>query len=206
MKRTAVLLLAAMILGLFCVSCKRQEAPPALGDAEAAARLAELVPDAMRLMRVAYGEGLETETAADAERTVGTDYRPVSKNAAYTSAAQIRADAERLFSSDYLKGTLYVLLFDGYTPPSETQKNETVVSDHIDPRYREENGVLLADVNFSGFEIRTEPVPESARVVSGNDRSVTVCMDYRTDGETAGTMRVRLVLENGSWLLDGPVY
>ena len=159
MKRTAVLLLAAMILGLFCVSCKRQEAPPALGDAEAAARLAELVPDAMRLI-----------------------------------------------SSDYLKGTLYVLLFDGYTPPSETQKNETVVSDHIDPRYREENGVLLADVNFSGFEIRTEPVPESARVVSGNDRSVTVCMDYRTDGETAGTMRVRLVLENGSWLLDGPVY
>ena len=65
---------------------------------------------------------------------------------------------------------------------------------------------MLADVNFSGFEIRTEPVPESARVVSGNDRSVTVCMDYRTDGETAGTMRVRLVLENGSWLLDGPVY
>lgn len=206
MRKTAVLLLAAMVLGLFCVSCAREEAPPALGDAEAAARLAELMPDAMRLMQVAYGEGLETVAGGDDELTVGTNYRPVSENAAYRSAAEIRADAEKLFSSAYLKNTLYVLLFDGYTPPTETAKNETVVSDHIDPRYREENGVLCADVNFKSFSIRTEPVPESAHVVSGNDRRVTVEMSYRMDGEEKGTMQVSLVLENGSWLLDGPVY
>ena len=206
MIRKITALLAAVLLVVSLGSCKQEEMPPALTDAEAAARLQELVPDALCFMKLVYGEGLPAAEDAGQETTGGTRYLPVARDAAYRSVAQMKADAEKLFSSGYLDGTLYVVLFDGYTPPSETQKNETVVSDYIDPRYKEEDGVLYVDVNFNGFEIKTEPIPQSAAVLSGNDREVTVRMDYSIDGEVKGNMRVRLVLENGSWLLDSPVY
>lgn len=209
-KRIIAALLALITVTTVFVmgSCKEPEIP-GLTDEEAKTRLAELLPTAKEVMRAAYGEGLLAVEGAEPKTASPGEFFPVREGEAFLSADAIKQAATSAFSASYLRDTLYVLLFEGYYRPEEEtgEEDETVVTGNITPRYTEDNGVLMVDMNYENHGAIAEPIPETAKVVSGNAESVKVEISYRLNGEQAEKpMRIGLVLENGKWVLDGPVF
>ncbi len=205
MKKWFVLFLA--VLTLCTVSCGKTAETPGLTDEEARTRLAELLPDARQVMRAAYGEGLLPVEGAEPRTAMPGEFFPVREGEAYSGIAELRAAAERAFSTAYLRDNLFVLLFEGYESPEETGEDETVVTGDITPRYVEENGVFMVDVNYTNYGEIAELLPETAEVLSGNAGQVRLSVSYRIGGVTAeAPMRITMVKENGVWMLDGPVY
>ena len=205
----ALLALLAAVTVLASVSCKKEPEIPGLTDEEAKARLAELLPAAREIMRAAYGEGLLPVEGSEPKTAVPGEFFPVREDEVYRSVDAMKQAAASAFSASYLNDTLYVLLFEGYYRPEEEtgEEDETVVTGNITPRYTEENGVLMVDMNYENHGAIAEPIPETAKVVSGNAGSVKVEIAYRLNGtEAEKPMRIGLVLENGKWVLDGPVF
>ena len=211
MKRKTNAALCAL-LALVCVlcslvSCGAEEKPeeiPALSDEEARQILTGLMPSSMELMHVFFGEGLKPVEGEEKRDGGGMQYVPVEEGQKFSSIEEMKAAAEAVYSPSYCR-ELFLLMFTGYEAPRETT-GEDIITDYIDPRYREEEGVLQIDLQYEAFEIVTEPVPEKAVVVSGNDIRVTAELPYRVGGVEKGKMRVSLALSGGKWLLDGPTY
>ena len=206
MKKRNVLALLLALLALLLASCTEPEPEeiPALNDGQAAQILTELMPDSMELMHVFYGEGLRPVEGEEKREGGGMQYVPVEAGQKFSSIAEMKAAAEKIYSPSYCR-ELFVLMFDGYEAPRETTEEE-IITDYIDPRYKEEDGKLMIDLQYEAFTVVTEPDPAGAKVVSGNDTRVTAELPYRIGGEEKGKMRVSLALSDGKWLLDGPTY
>lgn len=202
-------LLLTVVTVLVSVSCRKEPELPGLTDEEARTRLAELLPTAGEIMRAAYGEGLLPVEGSEAKSAGPGAFFPVREGEAFGSVEAMKQAAGSVFSASYLRGTLYVLLFEGYYRSGEEtgEEDETVVTGNITPRYVEENGVLMVDLNYENHGTIAEPIPSTAKVVSGNASAVKVEIAYLLNGTQAEKpMRIGLVLENGKWVLDGPVF
>lgn len=205
----ALLALVTVLTVLVSVSCKKEPEIPGLTDEEARAVLAELLPTAREVMRAAYGEGLLPVEGAEPKTASPGEFFPVREGEAFASVEEIKQAADKVFSSSYLQGTLYVLLFEGYYRSGEetAEEDETIVTGNITPRYTEENGTLMVDVNYENHGAIAEPIPSTASVVSGNAFTVKVEISYLLNGtEAEKPMRIGLAFENGKWVLDGPVF
>ena len=206
----AVLLaLLTVVTILVSVSCQKEPEVPGLTDAEARARLGELLPTAREIMRAAYGEGLLPVEGAEPKAAGPGEFFPVREDEVFGSVNEIRQAADSVFSASYLRDTLYVLLFEGYYRSEEEtgEEDETVVTGNITPRYTEENGVLMVDLNYENHGEIAELIPSTAKVVSGNASAVRIEISYLLNGVQAEKpMRIGLVFENGKWVLDGPVF
>ncbi len=212
MKKRFAALLAALLTVVTVLgagSCRKEPEIPGLTDGEAREILGELLPTAREIMRAAYGEGLLPVEGSEAKSAGPGAFFPVREGEAFGSVEAMKQAAGSVFSASYLRDTLYVLLFEGYYRSEEEtgEEDETVVTGNITPRYVEENGVLMVDLNYENHGAIAEPIPTTARVVSGNGSAVKVEIEYLLNGTQAEKpMRIGLVLENGKWVLDGPVF
>ena len=182
--------------------------PLSLTTEEAREILGGLVPLSLELNEVFFGKGLPTADpdAADSEES-GAEYYEVSPDAAYKSIAEIKADAEKVYSSAYLSH-VYIIAFEGAKTDygTENEDGEAAYTEYIDPRYKEEDGVLMIDVAYAGYELNNTPLTDTAEVVECTPDYVKVSVKYSADGAEAGTMNILLAYENGQWRLDSPTY
>lgn len=189
------ILLAAAVSALSLGSCN-QKSEPGPSDEEILARLDELVPLSQELNEIFVGEGLTpTDKAVLSEYDVGAQYFEVAEDAPYRDMASLKAAAESVYSSDYLK-TVYIMAFDG------SAEND------ITPRYKETGGVLYVDIAWSALKLRTMLDLSGATVVESAAEKVKVKVDYTLEGDTGsgGQLTLVLVKQDGVWLLDGPTY
>ncbi len=205
MKKRMLRTLAVLFALLLLPACGEKEELPGLTDAEAQAVLAELLPKSAPLMQLFFGEGLPYVEPEEVLEYDGAQYEPVKEGAAYTSIAQMKAAMEGVYSADYQK-TLYIMMFEGYEKPKETEKDVEYLDERILPRYLEEDGVLKIDIKYEPYAITVTPQAEGARVVRGNATRVIVEVPTVDKKGQSGTMRVNLALDGGVWLLDGATY
>lgn len=215
--RIKAVLLSVIAAAVLLSSCSLFVTAPKITDDEAKAILEELVPKSLVLNEIFLGEGLPTEEVPDTGKySFGAEYYPVSSEAEYQSIDEIKADAEQIYSSDYLR-TLYQLAFDGVTSEAvatgDTQAGETEkvdpnapINTDISPRYKMKDGKLYADVLYKGYNLTSNPDPSSAKIVKRKWETVVVEVSYTSNGTESGTMNISLVYENVGWRLDSPTY
>ncbi len=202
--RRFLLLLLALVLPITLIGCQPKEIP-GLTDEQAEAVLAPLLPRSTELMHLFFGEGLAPEQSEIKNEYDGVQYEKVASDQPYQSIAQLKSAMDGVYSTGY-KNELSLLMFDGYEPPKDAENEEEIVTDVIHPRYREENGALMVDIKYDGFDVQTVPSSVGAKVISGNATRVSVEIPYASKNGGGGTMRVTLALDGDVWLLDGPTY
>lgn len=191
--RIAVLF-AAFTAVLLLSSCKDAQ-PAGPPDEEILARLKEIVPLSQELNEIFVGKGLEpTDKAVKSEYNIGPEYFEVAEDAPYRDMASLKAAAESVYSTDYLK-SVYLMAFEGHE------------EENITPRYKEVNGILFVDINYKALDLRTELDLSSAKVVESTASKVKIKVDYTLRGtDGGGNLTLVMVNQNGVWLLDGPTF
>jgi len=191
MKKLFIILLSVLLIfSLF--SCASD-----MSDEEARSILSDLVPKSQELNEIFWGEGLklEDENAEPVLSVSAAQYYRVSGDNAYTKISDIKAAAEQVFSADYLE-SIYTMLFDGINDENYT----------VEPRFKDNNdGWLTIDITFSTYELNTEILTETARVVKRGDGIINVEVDCIVNGKN-DSMIITLREQNGVWLIDSPTY
>ncbi len=173
-------LLAVILLLVVCFSLS--SCGGNMTDELARAELERLLPTSYELNEIFWGKGLPT-----VENTSTDRYKTVKDESGYESVDEILRKASTVFSADYLK-SIEDAIFIG---------NEEVY-----PRYKEINGVLKADTQNEGFNIKGNIVIETAKIKKQNRAMMIVEADY----EDGGTAELSLILQNGRWYLNSPTY
>lgn len=194
-KITITLLIAILIFSL--ISCSGGPADEVL-----LARFSELIPAATEINDIFFGEGLPTysreEYSEAYEMTAGADpdYDFITTEAKYQSVAEIKEAAEAVYTNGYL-ASIYTLIFEGFY-------DEGI--GHIAALY-------IEDGNGFAKHNKTEPqISESraydlasAKVLMKNDKYATIEVDT-TLADKSESVRIRMMNQDGTWLLDDPTY
>ncbi|MBQ9806032.1 MAG: hypothetical protein IJW49_05955 [Clostridia bacterium] len=207
-KRVLCFILAAALLIGLVVGFQVCSAPPPHVE-EIYDRVVELVESANRFNTLLYGKGLPTY-AEDSEYAeinhlyfrgngVPGGYLVVSDYTMFTSIDQIKAEAETIYSKEWLDSVMYPTLFDGYVSEDGSvararyeEANEWIyMSENAADDYLKDSGMRLYD--YSTMEI-IEP--------SNNER-VVVQMDswLSSTPSVVNPATVTLVLQDGQWFL-----
>ena len=164
-----------------------------LSDAEAKAELEKLLPEAKELTEIFYGQGLPYIPLAEDS----TDYYAyVSSDSPYKTIGEIKEAAAQVFSEEYLE-TIYDYAFVGNEYNSSryfavTDKNGPT---HIKINLKLEPLSLLKEIDLS-----------EATVIEGTPASCLVRVKAtREDGKVIDK-EIKLVKQDGKWLLDGAAY
>lgn len=192
------MLVVTAVLSLFGCSEETLE----ISEDEAFAVLSDLVPKSYEINRILFGEGLPAVDEAYTETKNGTAYFDVKDGSGYSSKAEIKAAAEKVYSKRYLDG-VYVYAFEGVALESGEENLDLMVS----PRYTEIGGKLKVDINSEHVAIRNKLTVISSEIVKKTAEYVklnAVCREDGNDAEFQVTMLI--TLENNVWLLDGPTY
>ena len=179
----AVLLLLLPVL----FSCSSK-----MSDEEAVTILSELIPRSYEMNRVFWGNEIQLEDAeAEPLSTVtAAQYYPVDPNGKYTTIDAIKAEAETIFTAEYL-ATVYAMAFEG--------------TEDFEPRFKEENGRLCMDITYQPYDFTTEIDIESAHVIKTGMGTVQAELNCTTNGKQ-GKMTVTICENDGQWYLDSPTY
>ena len=194
-KVSLVLLIAILIFSLF--SCSGGPADEVL-----LARFSELIPASLEINDIFFGEGLPTysrdEYKEAYEMTEGSDpdYDFVTTEAKYQSISEIKEAAESVYTAGYLS-SIYTLLFEGFYDNG---------IGHIAALY-------IEDSNGFSKHNKTEPTITEARVyeldsavvLMKNDTYATIEVDTTLAGKSE-KVRIRMMNQDGTWLLDDPTY
>ena len=90
-----------------------------MSDGEASEILSSLLPSAEKITEVVWGEGLPAVPGAEAVDSVtAAQYYPVDPACGYSSIADIKAEAEKVFTAGYLKN-IYSVAFGEYERKNE---------------------------------------------------------------------------------------
>ncbi len=196
-RSAAAIILTAVLMLAFC-GCGASK----MTDAEAVGILAELIPLSQELNAVLWGDALPLEDEnPEAVRTVtAAQYYPVSAESRYQTVEQVKADCEKVFSSDYLED-VYPMIFDGYTYEDENGNKV-----EVEPRYRnDDRGVIARDITSLSYTFGTEIDTSSAHVEETGEGIVRVSVKCTVNGEQS-EMKITLRLQGEKWLLDSPTY
>lgn len=135
------------------------------------------------------------------------DYDYVSEQSEYQTAEQIKAEAEKIYSKDYLESSVYEALFTG-----------AVVSDNVSglsARYIEYQHATLGSVLMQSntykplvSEKRIFDFSTAEMVKPSNKKLVNIEVEtyLESSPEERVTVRVTMVLVNGEWYLDSGTY
>ena len=207
-KRVIALLLSlALLLGLVFGFRMCSSPPPPLE--EIYDRVVELVESANRFNTILYGKGLPTY-AIDSEYAeinhlyysgngVPRGYLVVSDYTLYSSIDQMKAEAETIYSREWLNTVMYPVLFDGYVSDDGTIAFA---------RYYEANGWIYMSQNagddFLGNSgMRLYDYSTMKIIDPSNSEKVIVQMDSWLSSNPAviNPATVTIVLQDGVWLL-----
>ena len=206
----SLLLLSALLLSLFLLPSCSNRAPHV---EEIRARVTELVEASYEINTVFYGEGLavydrDEELYRDlyafyaAPQYVNT-YNIVSDHARFTSIAQIKQAAERVYSLDLLESSVYVTAFTGYvvsgigtstaSAPALYLEDGEFLYQSISHRNYLKNGIKIFD--YSTMRVTRQSTRDAVYV--------EMQCHYISSPDAVFTDRLRLTKSaSGTWLLD----
>ncbi|MBR5767407.1 MAG: hypothetical protein IKX86_01845 [Clostridia bacterium] len=191
MKKTA-LILCLIILLAGCSSGMR------IPDDEAMEVINGLLPLSNEVNEIIFGKGLPAVDEAYESEHTGTAYYPVKEGTGYSSIADIKRAAEKVYSRSYLDA-VYKTAFEGVSGGDS-------VLGSLSPRYTEIAGVLKVNVSAEGFDIRSyEKVTECRYASSGKGYAIYACKALASDGKTYD-IKIYLTEQSGEWRLDSPTY
>lgn len=157
--------------------------------------LGGLIPDAQKYGEIIWGAGLPVKEGAPGklETVTGAQYRPVDPDCGFASTGEMKEAFAKVFSSGYMQSISYGL-FDGYDEMK------------ISPRYKDIKGELNIDITNEGTSPeQIEYDLSSARSVGGGGNGIIAEIDGVTKDGQKITSEIKLVKENGVWLLDSPI-
>lgn len=203
----ALILSAALLLGLVFGFRMCSSPPPPLETIYD--RVVELVESANRFNPILYGKGLPTY-AKDSEYAeinhlyysgngVPRGYLVVSDYTRYSSIDQMKAEAETIYSREWLNTVMYPVLFDGYVSDDGTIAFA---------RYYEANGWIYMSENtgddFLGNSgMRLYDYSTMKIIDPSNSEKVIVQMNswLSSNPSTVTPTTVTIVLQDGQWFL-----
>ena len=144
--------------------------------------LERILPLSYELNEIFWGKGLAYNDDGSNNR-----YMPVTSDCKYGSTEEILETASEVFSEDYLEDIKNGVFTDG---------------EGFDPRYFDLDGVIMADKNNKGFNIKGNVVIETAKIKKQNRGMVVIKAEYEDGGKT----EITLVLQDGVWYLNSPSY
>ncbi len=177
LKNKIISLVLLLVLCLSLSSCGGN-----MTDELARAELERLLPTSYEMNEIFWGKGLPTVENSSTDR-----YKTVKDESGYENVDEILRKASTVFSEDYLKSI---------------EEAVFVGNEESFPRYKEINGILKADTQNKGFDIKGNIVIESARIKKQNRAMMIIEADY-ADG---GKAELSLILQNGKWYLNSPTY
>lgn len=185
----ALVFVVCFVLGAF-TSCSQ-----ALTEEEARAILEEKLPISYNVISAIYGDLLycseEDKEKIDSGWTT-PHYFPVDDSCVYTTIAEIKADAEKVFTPMYLE-SVYEYAFEG---------NDETMS-----RFGEHEGKLTLDVVKAPYSVLTDIYPETAKIEKSSRYAAVLLVDGSSDGGKSTTkVTINLAYMNGEWLFNGPTY
>ena len=164
-----------------------------LSNSEAKAELEKLLPQAKELTDVFYGEGLPyiplSEDSSDY-------YAYVSEDSPYKTIGEMKDAAAQVFSKEYLE-TIYAYAFEGneYNSSRYFAVTDNNGPTHIKINLKLEPLSMLEEIDIS-----------EAKVIEGTPAACVVKVKaIRSDGKVIDK-EIKLVKQDGKWLLDGAAY
>ena len=166
---------------------------PSLSDEEARAILEEKLPISYYVMGAVYGDLLKVENEDKIDESWTTPhYFKVVPGSHYTTIAEIKADAEKVFAPTYLE-TMYEYAFTG--------------SEETMSRFGESEGVLTVDVVKKPYGVMTDLYIDTAVVVKSTRYAAKIeIMGSLDEGKTKRVVEINLACVDGVWLFNGPTY
>ena len=202
MKKILALLLLSLVL-FTAVSCGK--APTA---EEIRPTLEALVEASYEINDIFFGEGLPS-IARDSEYAInnyvyymdegGSNYDYVSPESPYQSTEEIKAAAEKVYSSEYL-ASIYETSFIGVADPNAGMLYARYLDTDEGLKKSNLHQAIITSKRIYDFDSMAVVKP------SGTDY-VNIEIDSHTEG-SSDVLRIRLTLvnENGEWRLDTPTY
>ncbi len=185
----ALIFLVVSVMGAL-TSCS-----PALTDEEAKEILEEKLPTSYNVLAAIYGELLycsDEDKAKIDEGWTTPHYFTVDDSCIYKTIAEIKKDAEKVFTPTYLEA-VYEYAFEG---------NDEAMS-----RFAENEGRLTIDVVKEPYGVLTNIYPETVKVVKSSRYSAVITVDGSADGgKTVKSITINLSCINGNWLFNSPTY
>lgn len=201
--RIALFALLLSMLLVLLPSCSQGE-PPKLDDVKD--RFIYLIEESKELNVTFFGAGLpvyEREGDLSERKKIYFNddvygYDLVSEHSKYNSPEQIKSDAERIFSSEYLSA-VYESAFDGIVIGES--------SAYI--RFYDNGEALYQNTYASDFGIKERIYDYSTMKIvdPSNSTYVNVTVEsYSVEDGVYDTVSLSFVYENGEWYLDSPTY
>lgn len=186
-KISLIVLTVTLVLSLFSCGGK------APGDDEIATTVKQLVAASAPLNEIYFGEGLPV----DIFRAAVGNYQYISTDCEYKSINQIKEATQKVFSAEYCE-LLYETTFSGI--------NEEGVG-ILYARYAEKNNELIKNSTIQPMMTGERTYNfDTMKILKKNSTTVLVNIDTTDDSGNTLPIQVRLVNENGVWLLDSPTY
>ena len=182
-------------------------------------RVVWLLTESQSVNEVIWGEGLavwekDSEFAKEEHlydndnylyyKLTDKDYLFVSDQAAFHSIEEIKAEAERYYTEDYLKASVYPQTFDGVL--LDTMGSRILLK----PRFYEEGNKLFQYENAENYYSTGKWVYDFStmkvvrRISNRQTCYVSLLATLDTTGESQ-TVRIKLQVQNNQWFLAGPV-
>lgn len=157
---------------------------------------ADLYENAKVLNEAIYGGGFPPEDTEEsrAEYSV-SHYCKVAEGCPYKNTDEFKNAINSTFSEEYAK-SISEIMFSGLDYDSELISG-------FQPRYKDIDGVLAVDITYEGFTISTELDIDTAAVIEKKSKSCIIKL------KTVGTddeVNVKMLKENGAWLIDSATY
>lgn len=201
--RIVSVLLLISILILSFTSCSKEE-PPSLEDVKD--RFVYLIEESKELNILFFGAGLPVykrdDVISDRRQIYFKDdvygYDLITEYSKYRSMEQIKNDAEKVFSSEYLTA-IYESAIDGVM----------VGEDSAYIRFYDNGDSLYQNTYATDFNINERIYDYSTmKIIEPSSSSyVNVSIDtYSIEDGVYTTVSLSFAYENGNWYLDSPTY
>ena len=200
--------LAVVILVLGCVVLFRSKGTPKIEDIYD--RMVYLIESANDLNTVIYGCGLpvwedDSEYVEFMHVYYGLDpardYEIVMPNAKYLSISQMKEEAEKIYSKNYLEEVIYRSVFEGYAISDGVGGSVVGVA-----RYYEEGSYLWQSKDFKTFYTGIRVYDYSTMQVHSlgkADRCVITINSWLEDSpDQVENIEILIALQDGQWYLD----
>lgn len=176
-RKISLLLILSVFISVVLCSCSGN-----MTDEQAKAELERLLPLSYEMNEIFWGKGLPVQDIDSSDR-----YLPVDVESGYKTTGEILSKAAKVFSKEYLEQIKDAVFTDG---------------EDTDPRYADINGVLKADTNNKGFNVKGNIVIGSIKIKKQNRNMVIIQAEYEDGGNTD----ITLIMQDGKWYLNSPTY
>ncbi len=202
-KRITALVFAIIIIAAFGMSSCSGKAPEL---DEVKDRIVYLIEGSKRINTLFFGQGLpiyEREGLIEGELGVYyeddfTAYNKVMEISRYTSVDDMKTEAEKVYSSGYLKA-IYETAFEGYMTGNSSAYM----------RFYETSEWIYQSLHATDFDLSERIYDYSSMqiVKPSNGEYLNITIDsYTLRDRRVKTISLSFIYERGNWYLDSPTY